>query len=86
MVLILLLLLYNHDNLILKLHQKKNSYLDEGWLFIGSFKVGSVPGMVNKEILAQFIYVSLHNQLKNCLYRKIRKNYYTLCILKKEDE
>ena len=56
MVLILLLLLCNHDNSSLKLLQKKNSYLDEGWLFIGSFKVGSVPGMINKEVLAQFIY------------------------------
>ena len=55
MVLILLLLLCTHDNLILKLHQK-NSYLDEGWLFVGSFKVGSVPGTTNKEVLAQFIY------------------------------
>ena len=55
MVLILLLLLCNH-NLILKLHQKKNSYLDEGWLFIGSFKVESVPGMINKEMLAQLMY------------------------------
>ena len=42
--------------LILKLHQKKNSHIDEGWLFIGSFKVGSVPEMKNKEILAQFLY------------------------------
>ena len=55
MVLILLLLLCNHDNLIPKLHQK-NSYLDEGWLFIGSSKVGSVPGMIMKEVLAQFRY------------------------------
>ena len=55
MVLILFLLLWNHDNLILKLH-KKNSYLDGGWLFVGSFKVGSVTGMINKEVLAQFIY------------------------------
>ena len=66
MVLILLLLLCNHDNLILKLHQK-NSYLDEGWLFIGSFKLGSVPGF----------YINLHNQLKNCL-RKFGK-IITLC-------
>ena len=44
-VVILLSLLFNYDNLILKLHQKKRSYLDEGWLFIGRFKVGSVPGM-----------------------------------------
>ena len=55
MVLILLLPLCNHDTLIPKLHQKKNSYFDEGWLFIGSFKVGSVPEMINK-VLAQFIY------------------------------
>ena len=55
MVLILLLLLCIHDNLKLKLHQK-NSCLDEGWLFIGSFKVGSVPGMINKEVLAQYIH------------------------------
>ena len=53
MVLILLLLLFNHDNLIVKLHQKKKkkkkkkkNYLDEGWLFIGSFKVGNVLGML----------------------------------------
>ena len=30
-------------NLTLKLHQGKGCYLDEGWLFIGRFKVGSVP-------------------------------------------
>ena len=29
---------------------------DEGWLFIGRFKVGSLPRMINKEVLAQFIY------------------------------
>ena len=56
MILILLLLPCNHDNWILKLHQKENSCLDEGWLSISSFKVGSVPGMINKEVLAQFIY------------------------------
>ena len=33
------------DNLTQKLHQEKCSYLDEGWIFIGRFKVGSVPGM-----------------------------------------
>ena len=26
------------------------------WLLIGSFKIGSVPGMTNKEVLAQLIY------------------------------
>ena len=56
MVLMLLLLLCNHDNLILKLHQKKNSYLDDGWLFVGSLKVESIPEMINKGMLVQFIY------------------------------
>ena len=55
MLLVLLLLLCDHDNLILN-YFRKNSYLDEGWLFIGSFKVGSVLGMINKEVLAQSIY------------------------------
>ena len=45
MVVILLSLLSNYDNLTLKLHQEKRSYPDERWLFIGRFKVGSVPGM-----------------------------------------
>ena len=56
MVLTLLLLLWNHDNFILKIHQEKLATLDKGWFFIGSFKVGSVPGMINKEVLAQFLY------------------------------
>ena len=57
MVLTLLLLLGNYDNLILKLGASEtNSYLDEGWLFKGSFKAWSVPGMVNREVLVQFIY------------------------------
>ena len=37
--------LCNYDNLTLKLHQEKRSYPDEGWIFIGRFKVESVPGM-----------------------------------------
>ena len=37
----------------LKLHQK-NSYLNEGQLFIDRFKVGSLPRMINI-VLAQFI-------------------------------
>ena len=53
MVLILLPLLCNHDNLIRKLHHKKNNYLDEGCPFKGRFTVGSVPRMINKEVLAQ---------------------------------
>ena len=45
MAVILLSFLCNYDNLTLKLHQGKRCYPDEGWLFIGRFKVGSVPGM-----------------------------------------
>ena len=45
MIVILLSFLYNYDNLTLKLHQGKRSYIDEGWLFICRFKVGSVPGI-----------------------------------------
>ena len=45
MVVILLSFLCNYDNLTLKLHQGKRSYPDEGWIFIGRFKVGRVPGM-----------------------------------------
>ena len=41
-----------------KIKSEKNSYFDGGWLFIGAFKVGSVPGMINKDVLAQFIYKS----------------------------
>ena len=44
MVVILLSFLY-YDSLALKLHQVKRCSPDEGWLFIGRFKVGSVLGM-----------------------------------------
>ena len=44
-VVVLLSFLCNYDNLTLKLHQGKRSYPDEGWIFIGRFKVGRVPGM-----------------------------------------
>ena len=45
MAVILLSFLCNYDNLILKLHQEKRSYPDEGLIFIGRFKVESVSGM-----------------------------------------
>ena len=32
------------------------AYLDEGWLFIGWNKIGSILGYINKEVLAQFLY------------------------------
>ena len=43
MVVILLSFLCNYDNLTQKLHQEKCSY-PKRWLFIGRFRVGSVPG------------------------------------------
>ena len=61
MVLILLLLLCNHDNLILKLHQKK----------------------IAKKCQPNS-YINLHNRLKNCLSRKIWKNYYSMYIEERE--
>ena len=42
MVLSLFPLLCKHSNLTLTLHQKDHSYLNEGWLFIGRFKVGNL--------------------------------------------
>ena len=45
-VVILLSFPCNYDNLTLKLHQDNRSYPDEGWIFIGRFEVGSVPGMI----------------------------------------
>ena len=80
MELILLLLLGNHNNLILKLHQK--SYLDEGQLFIDSFKVRSTTGMRNKKCFPS-LYVRQHNQLKNGLSKKIWKNYYSIHLKEK---
>ena len=58
--------------------------MDEGWHFAGSFKIGSVPGMINKEVLAYDLCVNLHNQLKNFLSRKIWKNYYSMYIEERE--
>ena len=42
---VILLSFCSYDNLTLKLHQEKHSYPDERWLFIGRFKIGSVPAM-----------------------------------------
>ena len=39
-----------------KITAERYGYLDEGWLFIGRFKAGFILGMINKEVLAQFIY------------------------------
>ena len=45
MVVIVLSFLCNYDNFTLKVNQKKRNYPDEGWLFIGRFKVGSMSGI-----------------------------------------
>ena len=67
MVVILLSFLCNYDNLPLKLHQGKRCYPDEGWLFIGRFKVGSVPGIsvaleaskkVTKSIMSIILFIN----------------------------
>ena len=44
-VIFFLSFLCNYDSCTLKLHPGKRSYPDEGWLFTGRLKVGSVPGM-----------------------------------------
>ena len=56
-ILHLLSLICNHGNFTLKLYasEKKTRYLNDGWPFIDRFKVGSLPRMKNKEVLAQFI-------------------------------
>ena len=46
-ILMSLLCFANLIVLILKLHQKNNSKLDEGRLFISRLKVESIPGMRN---------------------------------------
>ena len=70
-ILHLLSLICNHGNFTLKLYasEKITRYLNEGRRFISRFKVGSLPRMKNKEVLAN-LYINLANQLKNCLPRK----------------
>ena len=66
MVLIFLLLLRSHDNLILKLHQKKSSYIDEEWLFISSLKAGIVPGIIIKKSKPYFYIYFVDDDLEKC--------------------
>ena len=53
---VVILLLCKSNSLILKLRQNESSYLDEGGLSTGRFKVESVPGMRNREALVPSIY------------------------------
>ena len=57
-----------------KTTSEKISYLNEGWLFIGSFKAGTVKKCYPT------LYINLNNQLKNCLSRKSWKDYYSIYI------
>ena len=57
-----------------KITSEKISYLNEGWLFIGSFKAGTVKKCYPTS------YINLNNQLKNCLSRKSWKDYYSIYI------
>ena len=52
-LLILFSLCCKYDNFIQKLHQKKIASLV---LFMGRFKVESVPEMINQEVLTSFMY------------------------------
>ena len=61
MVVILLSFLCNYNNLTLKLRHKKRSYLDERWLFIGRFKVGSAPGR-SVTLVASKKVIKIHHE------------------------
>ena len=78
-VILLSALLFKPDDLRLKLYRKKRSYFDERWLFMGRFKVKSVPGMRNK--LYHNLFINLHNELKSYPAKRISK-FIKLCILK----
>ena len=51
---VLFVSLCDHDNLTIKFYQKIATLIKGG--FYRRFKVGSVPGMINKGVLAQFTY------------------------------
>ena len=58
---VILSFLCNYNNLTLKLHHEKRSYLDESWLFIGRFKVGSVPGR-SVALVASKKVIKIHHE------------------------
>ena len=53
---ILVFVIYVGAIICLLLYNLHDCTFNEGWLFIGRFKVGSLPRIINKEVLAQFIY------------------------------
>ena len=66
MILSLLFLLCNHGNLTLKLHTniRKNCSVNKGSFFTSRFKIRSLPRMINKEMLTQFIYKPTYSTAK----------------------
>ena len=64
MVVIILSFLCNYDNLTPKLNQKKRKYPDEGWLFIGRFKLGNVPGISAVLVASKKISKSIMSMIK----------------------
>ena len=64
MAVIVLSFLCNYDNLTLKLNQKRHNYPDEGWLFIGRFKVGSVPGISVALVVSRKISKSVMSMMQ----------------------
>ena len=69
MALVLLSLFFNHDNLILKLHQKKIATLMK--LKFLQVRVVSVPGTINKKCWPN-LYINLYNYLKRFYQEKFR--------------
>ena len=55
-VLSLLSLLCRNGNLTIENYIRKYGCFNEGWLFVDKFKVGGLPRMINKLVLAQFIH------------------------------
>ena len=84
MALTLLPLLYSHDNLTLKLHQKKIVTLLEGAFLQVDSKLELYQAWQIKNHWRNF-YINFQNQLKTSLPSKIQI-FFTLCILKKESE
>ena len=74
-IVILLSFLCNYDNLTLILNQENDSYTDEGWIFIGRFKVGSIPE-ISATLKASKKSIKIHHEYEvrslikscNCYY------------------
>ena len=80
MVLTLLPLLWKHGNLTLKLYidytSEKIATLNEGWLFIDRFKVGSLIRIINKNYLINWklVYHEKMYTLASYSYKRMGKS------------